>query len=460
MKAQLSPLIPFYASRAPRRHRRGVVFLLLLIALLRPSRVDATPLRPNCRSQLDGIIYCVEDHGATHLLIVDLTNPHIRVQTVMANDVLDVRPPDEERERVIDMAQRYRDRNVVIAINGDYFGAGRGPEGPTIVQSQRLDTPDTIALNPSHYRRTTLVVSRYSYASIVPLLAQTQPPFVYRDVMFNAISGGPIILSDGQPAFEALACLSDRIPANSCRRDRQTAAGVDAPGKTLYLAVSTMRSTGDMASLLRDYGAETAMKLDAGGSSQLWYNGRALLDSDRGVANALLVFVEDRPRHAAELIARPIVPIIQTGKGGSLPIELRNIGYLDWTVDRHYGLRLIAGGALMDQTFLPLPNDVATAEAARLSLNIQRVSWPGVYESTWQMITPFERFGPTIALRAIVIPREANDLRGEIQALLDRAARQSGQRFEKDWPQLAARIRQMIETWVKENCEGRRPCAG
>jgi len=95
-----------------------------------------------------------------------------------------------------------------------------------------------------------------------------------------------------------------------------------------------------------------------------------------------------------------------------------------------------------------------------LSLNIQLVSWPGVYESTWQMITPFERFGPTIALRAIVIPREANDLRGEIQALLDRAARQSGQRFEKDWPQLAARIRQMIETWVKENCEGRRPCAG
>jgi hypothetical protein len=460
MKALLSPLISFDAFRAPRRDWRGVVFMLLLIILLRPSQVDAAPSRPNCRSQFSGITYCVEDHGATHLLIIDLTNPHIRVQTVMANDVLDVRPPDEERERVIDMAQRYRDRNVVIAINGDYFGAGRGPEGPTIVQGQRLDTPGTIALNPSRYRRTTLVLSRYSYASIVPLLAQTQPPFVYRDVMFNAISGGPIILSDSQPAFEALACLSDRIPANSCRRDRQTAAGVDASSQMLYLAVSTVRSTGDMASLLRDYGAETAMKLDAGGSSQLWYNGRTLLDSDRGVANALLVFIEDRPRHAAELIARPMVPIIQTGEGGSLPIELRNTGYLDWTIDRHYGLRLIAGAALINQTFILLPNDIAMDEAVSSSLNIQRASWPGVYESTWQMTTPLERFGPTIPLRVIVVPKEATDLRGEIQALLDRAARQSDQRFEKDWPKLAASIRQMIETWEKENCEGRRPCAG
>jgi hypothetical protein len=460
MKARLSTLIPFYASRAPRRHWRGVIFMLLLIALLTPSRVDAAPLRPNCRSQFGGITYCVEDRGATHLLIVDLTNPRIRVQTVMANDVLDVRPPEEERERVDDMAQRYRDRNVVIAINGDYYGEGRGPEGPTIVQGRRLDTPDTIALNPSHYRRTTLVLSRYGYASIVPLIAQTQPPFVYRDMMFNAISGGPIILSDGQPAFEALACLGDRIPANTCRRDRQTAVGVDAQGQTLYLAVSTVRSTGDMASLLHDYGAEIAMKLDAGGSSQLWYNGQTLLDSDRGVANALLVFVEDRPRHAAELIARPIVPIIQTGEGSSLSIDLRNTGYLDWTVDRHYGLHLIAGAALMDQPFVPLPHDVATDETAPLSLNIQRASWPGVYESTWQMTTPLERFGPTIPLRAIVIPKEADDLRTEIQALLDRAARQSDQRFERDWPQLAARIRQMIETWVKENCEGRRLCAG
>ena len=67
--------------------------------------------------------------------------------------------------------------------------------------------------------------------------------------------------------------------------------------------VSTQRSTGEMAQLLKEYGANIAMKLDAGGSSQLWYRGRALLDSDRGVANALLVFVENRPRHAAELIA-------------------------------------------------------------------------------------------------------------------------------------------------------------
>ncbi len=98
---------------------------------------------------MQGVTYCVEDGGDTHLLIIDLSDPHLRVQTVMANDVLDVWPPEEERESVIDMAKRYRDDGVIAAINGDYFGAGRGPEGPTVVQGQRLDTPLTIALNPS-----------------------------------------------------------------------------------------------------------------------------------------------------------------------------------------------------------------------------------------------------------------------------------------------------------------------
>jgi hypothetical protein len=49
--------------------------------------------RPNCRSDVKGVTYCVEDGGETHLLIVDLSDPNVRVQTVMAHDALDVWPP-------------------------------------------------------------------------------------------------------------------------------------------------------------------------------------------------------------------------------------------------------------------------------------------------------------------------------------------------------------------------------
>ena len=202
---------------------------LILVANLWPPSPAAAQARAQCRSTLPGITYCVEDGGRTHLLGVDLSHPRLRVQTIMANDVLDVRPPDEQRERVVDMARRYRTSGAVIVVNGDYFGAERGPEGPTAAQGQRLDTLATIRANPSRYRRTTLALARFAGAAIAQLDPRASlSDVVYDTVLFNAISGGPIILSDGVVRPEALACMADRIPAAACRRIRQTAAGIDA----------------------------------------------------------------------------------------------------------------------------------------------------------------------------------------------------------------------------------------
>ncbi len=447
---------------APRRCRRGFLFILVLIIGLSPSPVKAAPLRPNCRLQVEGITYCRDDDGATQVLMVDLTNPYVRVQTVMANDVLDVRPIDVQRERVSELAQRYRPDHVMIAINGDYFGADRGPEGPTVVQGVRLDTPATIALNPSRYRRTTLVVSRFGYATIAPQLPSWLNPIFYRDVMFNALSGGPVILRHGAVESEMFACVFDGIPANSCRRTRQSVAGIDAEGHTLYLAVSTVRSTGDIARLLRDYGADDAMKLDGGGSSQLWYDGRTLLDSDRGIANALLVFVEDRPRHAAQLMTRLPIPVVEVNEPVSMEIDLRNTGFLEWTTDRGYGLQFIDGAALFEQVSLMAPRVTAPDEVSRLVLSINGSSQPGVYGSTWQMIAGAESFGAPIPIRLIVIPHYADDLQSKIQALLAPLERSS--RLEQNWPKIALHIREMIKTWLIENpdpnkvCRGRPPC--
>jgi hypothetical protein len=276
------------------------LWLLLLLPLLSFAPDTA---RPNCRSDIQGVTYCVADGGATYLIIIDLSDPYLRVQTVMANDVFDIRPLEAEREKVFDMARRYRTDGVIAAINGDYFGRRRGPEGPTVVQGQRLDTRLTIALNPSEYRRTTLALSRSGQAAVTQLnpIGSLAP---YRDPLFNAVSGGPIILYKGVVLPEALSCLFDGIPMGSCRRDRQTAAGVDKTGRMLYLLASEQRSTSRMAELLRDYGAFNALKLDGGGSTQLWYRGRTLVDSDV-VANASVNLSRGRAAPCGEVDRAP-----------------------------------------------------------------------------------------------------------------------------------------------------------
>ncbi|HTP10781.1 MAG TPA: phosphodiester glycosidase family protein [Anaerolineae bacterium] len=424
------------------------LWLLLLLPLF---SLTSDAARPNCRLDVPGVTHCVEDSGDTQLLIIDLSDPYLRVQTVMANDVLDVWPPAEERESVSDIAKRYRNDGVIAAINGDYFGADRGPEGPTVVQGQRLDTPLTIALNPSKYRRTTLALSRSGQAAITHLNPiDPLGPSVYHDPLFNAVSGGPIILHHGVVLPEALSCLFDGIPIGACRRDRQTAAGVDETGKLLYLLASTTRSTSDIAELLRNYGAFDAMKLDGGGSTQLWYRGRTLVDSDREVANALLLFKEDTPRHAAKLIARPPVTLIEEGTPASVEVKLRNVGHLDWTVDRYYGLHLLAGAAWANN-FLPLPQDVAPNSMITFTLPISSSLKPGVYTSTWQLATPFESFGPTVPVNLVVVPRKAADLQKQIQPLLNRLTRLSDKSYAVEWPKTARKIQQLIEAWVKKN---------
>jgi hypothetical protein len=423
---------------------------LWLILLLPLFSFTPDTARPNCRSDTQGVTYCVEDGGYTHLLIIDLSDPYLRVQTVMANDVLDVRPPEAEREKISDMARRYRAAGVIFAINADYFGRVRGPEGPTVVQGQRLDTPLTIALNPSEYRRTTLALSRSGQAAVTHLnpIASLSPN-VYRNPIFNAVSGGPIILYEGRVLPEAFSCLFDGIPMGACRRDRQTAAGVDETGKTLFLAASEQRSTSGMAEMLRDYGAYNGMKLDGGGSTQLWYRGRVLVDSDREIANALLLFKEDTPRHAAKLISRPPVFLIEERTPASVEVKLRNVGHLDWTIDRYYGLRLLEDEAWAGD-FLRLPKDVAPNGAVTFTLPINPSLKPGVYTSTWQLATPFESFGPTVPVNLVVLPHGASDLQKQIQPLLNRLTRLSDKGYEVEWPKTAQRVQQMIEEWVKE----------
>ena len=218
----------------------------------------------------------------------------------------------------------------------------------------------------------------------------------------------------------------------------------------LYLAVSTQRSTRGLAELLRDYGAFNALKLDGGGSSQLWYRGRTLVKSDREVVNALLVFAEDRPRHAAQLLKRPPVPLLNASESITLEVPLRNTGYLDWTVDRLYGLGRISG-TIGTASFVRVLSDVPPKADVTLSVPIEIAGPPGVYTSTWRLLQPFEEFGPAVSINAVVLPPDSEALRKQIQPLLTQLMRVSDRTFEREWPRTAKRIQQMMDKWLEEH---------
>jgi hypothetical protein len=151
----------------------------------------------------------------------------------------------------------------------------------------------------------------------------TEPPLRQ---FSHAISGGPIILRDGAFVQDCMCALRDcRLTAEPqanllCEdfttewknthyqwvRMPRTGIGYDREGRTLILATVDGYQPGysrgitqeDFALLLAEFGADTAMELDGGGSATMWLDGRLVSHpppeyGERYVANALLVFWND-----------------------------------------------------------------------------------------------------------------------------------------------------------------------
>jgi hypothetical protein len=148
----------------------------------------------------------------------------------------------------------------------------------------------------------------------------------------QGISGGPIILRDGAFVQDCLCALRDCSETKTpdaqlvCEdfstdwklhhylwvRMPRTGIGFDRDKKLLVVAVVDGYQAGysrgitqqDFASLLREFGADTAMELDGGGSATMWIEGKLANhppdeSGERYVANALLFFWNDQTTSAA-----------------------------------------------------------------------------------------------------------------------------------------------------------------
>jgi len=113
----------------------------------------------------------------------------------------------------------------------------------------------------------------------------------------DAIGGGPRIVSGGVPVYQAGESF---LPSQLLPRNPRTAVGQLANGRILMVAVDgrTSWSAGvtnsQLARLMADLGAQTAMALDAGGSTTMAFDGQVLNHpsdgGERAVADSLMVF--------------------------------------------------------------------------------------------------------------------------------------------------------------------------
>ncbi len=113
----------------------------------------------------------------------------------------------------------------------------------------------------------------------------------------DAIGGGPRLVTGGVPVFQAgEAFLSSQL----LPRNPRTAIGQLANGRIVMVAVdgrvswSAGVTNSQLARLMVGLGAQTAMALDAGGSTTMAFDGRVLNKpsdgGERAVADALMVF--------------------------------------------------------------------------------------------------------------------------------------------------------------------------
>jgi len=113
----------------------------------------------------------------------------------------------------------------------------------------------------------------------------------------DAIGGGPRLVTGGVPVFQAGEAF---LASQLLPRNPRTAIGQLANGRIVMVAVdgrvswSAGVTNSQLARLMVDLGAQTAMALDSGGSTTMAFDGQVLNQpsdgGERAVADSLMVF--------------------------------------------------------------------------------------------------------------------------------------------------------------------------
>lgn len=278
--------------------------LLCHVVLMRSA--NAAPTEPAACTPTAGIDCQVID--GVYIFKIDVYSPRYTFETVIAHDQTSGDAPFTP-ELVAEMVLRapYADRNPLLAINTDYWGFPHGPEGLTVKNGVRI--PNAGRNNNDEYRRSSFSIAGDRQLRMGRQSDCTDPadfgcsawkpdPNRY----FTTMGGGPLFITQGKRlqsfAGDVAPCDAESIDRRFCTDSRAWSAVAMTRDRRTLIVAATPESNGKtmwrMADILLAAGAWTAMKLDGGGSTQLWYReSGVLIPSNRAIADALLVFAND-----------------------------------------------------------------------------------------------------------------------------------------------------------------------
>lgn len=258
-----------------------------------------------------GVQHCTDDNGDTHIIIVNLNDPNVRVQTVLSStpngiecnsvnhigkDPTSNCPSPYPFETPANMLRRYVSAGAVAIINTDYFGqdGDHGAEGLTVRNGQRLDGAAHGDNDGNATKRSSLAFSATKAAIIGKPVSESA--INTNGAYYNVVAGGPTIVRDGQ-ALGNDACSESSLPVAVCTRTIQSAAGLTTNGELVLVTANDRDAAGVAGYLTSTYGAQSALKFDGGGSAQLaWLDEGGQVQSydpsgeGRRVAEGLLIF--------------------------------------------------------------------------------------------------------------------------------------------------------------------------
>jgi hypothetical protein len=269
-----------------------------------------------------GIQHCGKDTDDLNVLLIDLTDPYLRFQTVLSkppngDECNSVNGSDRDHssncsypyptEYLRSMLARYKDQGAVAIINTDYFGCSgsgafqcgslqvdHGAQGLAVRNGVRLDGPEHGVKNDIAYKTPSLAISP---SNVVLIGTPTSPEAVMSSLAttyYNTVGGTPLLISGGAAISNPCA---GAYTGDTCSRASQSAVAVTGDGK-LILTTARLNATDLSARLLSEFPTtQSALKFDGGGSARMvWLDADGNLQTygataeNRPVAGALMVF--------------------------------------------------------------------------------------------------------------------------------------------------------------------------
>lgn len=237
------------------------------IVLLQPTCMDAPYDYQYVDMDKQIVIRRFQENGITYFIAdVQLTNA-LQFQTALSSD-----QPSGRLETISEMARR---NGAVLAINADDYGVHK--YGTIIRNGELIRTHDTT--------RNMLIVDANGDFSVRVNRKNEKPKQLGDQLMaqnvWQTFEFGPELIRDGKAV--TFSKDFDVISTSANRREPRTAIGQIGPLHYVIIVAdgrqdgySKGMTLGELQDLFISCGAQTAMNLDGGGSTEMWFNGMVI----------------------------------------------------------------------------------------------------------------------------------------------------------------------------------------